>query len=83
MNKKTRLNLQLITAIGLVIIGCVLLICGFAVPPLGVIDSSVLVAYGEVCTFAGALFGVDYNYRYKIYINGKGSSDSEDESQQV
>ena len=49
-------------------------------PPLGVIDSSVLVAYGEVCTFAGALFGVDYNYRYKIHINGKGSSDSEDES---
>lgn len=83
MNKKTRLNLQLITAIGLVIIGCALLICGFVVPPLGVIDSSVLVAYGEVCTFAGALFGVDYNYRYKMHINGKGSSDSEDESQQV
>ena len=37
---------------------------GFTVPPLGVIDSSVLVAYGEVMTFAGALLGLDYKYRY-------------------
>lgn len=76
MNKKTRLNLQLIVAITLVIVGCALLIAGFIVPPLGTIDSSVLVAYGETCTFAGALFGVDYNYRYKIHINSKNSDDS-------
>ena len=78
MNKKTRLNLQLIVAITLVIVGCALLIAGFIVPPLGVIDSSILVAYGETCTFAGALFGVDYNYRYKIHINSKNSDDSYD-----
>lgn len=77
MDKKTRLNLQLISAITLVIVGCILLIFGFVVPPLGVIDSSVLVAFGETCTFAGALFGVDYNYSYKMYINGKGSSQIE------
>lgn len=76
MNKKTRLNLQLIVAITLVIVGCALLIAGFIVPPLGIIDSSILVAYGETCTFAGALFGVDYNYRYKIHINSKNSDDS-------
>lgn len=78
MNKKTRLNLQLIVAITLVIVGCALLIAGFIVPPLGIIDSSILVAYGETCTFAGALFGVDYNYRYKIHINSKNSDDSYD-----
>ncbi len=77
MNKKTRLNLQLLTAIVLVLVGCILLIFGFTVPPLGIIDSSVLVAFGETCTFAGALFGVDYNYRYKIHINSRNPEDSE------
>lgn len=77
MNKKTRLNVQLLSAVGLVIIGCALLIYGFVVPPLGVIDNSVLVAFGEICTFAGALFGVDYNYRYKIHTSDKNSKDSE------
>ena len=76
MNKKTRLNLQLMTAIILVVVGCALLIAGFIVPPLGIIDSSILVAYGETCTFARALFGVDYNYKYKIHINSKSEEDS-------
>ena len=76
MNKKTRLNLQLMTAIILVVIGCALLIAGFVVPPLGIIDNSILVAYGETCTFAGALFGVGYNYKYKIHINSKSEEDS-------
>jgi hypothetical protein len=49
----------------LVIVGCGLLIAGFVVAPLGVIDSSVLVAFGETSTFAGALFGVDYHYKQK------------------
>lgn len=77
MNKKTKLNLQLLAAIVLVLIGCILLISGFVVAPLGVIDSSVLVAFGESCTFAGALFGVDYNYRYKIHMHDKNPEDSE------
>ncbi len=67
----------MLSAVGLVTIGCALLIFGFVVPPLGIIDNSVLVAFGETCTFAGALFGVDYNYKYKIHINSKGSDDSE------
>lgn len=77
MNKKTGLNLQLLCAVGLVIIGGALLFFGFTVPPLGVIDNSVLVAFGETCTFAGALFGVDYNYKYKIHINDKSKKGSE------
>ena len=78
MNKKTMLNLQLLSAVGLVIVGCALLIFGFSVPPLGIIDNSVLVAFGETCTFAGALFGVDYNYKYKISVNSKNSKGSKD-----
>ena len=66
MSNNTKLNLQLITAVVLVIVGCGLLIAGFIVSPLGIIDSSVLTAFGETCTFGGALFGIDYTYRYKV-----------------
>jgi hypothetical protein len=47
----------------LVLVGVGLLIAGFCVVPVGVIDSSVLVAFGEISTFSGALFGVDYHYK--------------------
>lgn len=63
MTKEDKLNLQLISAAVLVIVGYGLLIGGFCVAPLGIIDSSILIAFGETCTFAGALFGVDYHYR--------------------
>lgn len=47
------------------ILGCALLVAGVAFPPAGEIDSSLLVAYGETLTFAGALIGIDYRYRYR------------------
>ena len=56
---------QLLSAILMIVIGCSLLIAGFVVPPLGVIDSSVLIAFGEILTFVGALFGIDYHYKSK------------------
>ena len=59
-------NIQLYIATILCISGLVLLYLGFWVPPQGEIHSSVLVAFGEVSTFAGALFGVDYKYRDKV-----------------
>ena len=71
MKNKSKMFTQLIAAIILVVVGCALLVFGFIVPPLGVIDSSVLVAFGETCTFAGALFGVDYHYRYKMHLKNE------------
>lgn len=70
---KKRLNVQLWVAVFLTVAGVVLLFCGFWVFPVGEIDNSVLVAYGEISTFAGALFGVDYSYkvRFKRYLNDK------------
>lgn len=59
------MRLQLIVATLLVLSGLVLLFCGFWVDPTGEIDGSVLVAFGEMCTFAGALFGVDYSYKLR------------------
>ena len=62
---KHKLTLQLICAVAMVVLGCSLLTAGFIVPPLGVIDSSVLIAFGEILTFVGALFGIDYHYKSK------------------
>lgn len=64
-----RLTVQLIIAILLTLSGIVLLFSGFWIDPQGLIDNSVLVAFGEICTFAGALFGVDYSYKFKIKNN--------------
>lgn len=55
----SKTTVQLITACVLVALGIGLLVVGFCVPPMGIIHGSVLTAFGEVCTFAGALFGVD------------------------
>lgn len=52
-------------AVLLCVAGLVLLFSAFWVDPRGKIDSSVLVAFGETCTFSGALFGVDYSYKIK------------------
>ncbi|KGN83643.1 MULTISPECIES: hypothetical protein [unclassified Porphyromonas] len=63
MERKPSLTPQIILAFVLASLGMALLFAGFFVPPLGGIEPSVLVAYGEVMTFAGALFGIDYHYR--------------------
>lgn len=58
--------MQLYIAVILTLSGITLLFMGFLVPPEGEIHSSVLVAFGEISTFAGALFGVDYRYKNKL-----------------
>ena len=66
-----RITVQLIIAILLTVSGIVLLFSGFWIDPQGLIDNSVLVAFGEISTFAGALFGVDYSYKIKKNENEK------------
>lgn len=51
---------------GLMLIGCALLIIGMMVPPVGVISSSVLIAYGEVGTLAASVLGIDAIYTNKL-----------------
>ncbi len=58
-------NIQLTLAVMLSLAGMVLLFLGFYSPPVGQISPSVLVAFGEVSTFSGALLGIDYHYRYR------------------
>lgn len=62
------LKAQLIIASIVTALGVGLFIAGFIVPPLGIIDNSVLVAGGEAFTFVGALVGVDYTYRFKSQV---------------
>ena len=79
MTKRDNLTVQLWVATALVICGILLLFAGFMVKPLGEIHNSILVAFGEMSTFSGALFGVDYNYRYKQIRDRK---DGEEDGQQ-
>ena len=58
-------NIQLITAAILAIGGLILLFCGVYIEPAGQIHDSLLIAFGETATFAGALMGIDYTYRFK------------------
>lgn len=55
--------MKIIIAAVLTIFGIALIIAAFVVPPTGIIDPTVLTAYGETLTFAGALFGIDSHYR--------------------
>ena len=57
--------LQLVTAAVLAIGGLALLYVGALLAPQGEIHESLLVGFGEVATFAGALFGIDYTYRWR------------------
>ena len=60
-----KLKIMLISAIVMVVMGCLLMIAGFIVPPTGEIHPSVLTAIGECLTFAGSVFGINTNYRLK------------------
>jgi branched-subunit amino acid permease len=64
---KDKLTIQLIIACLVTLAGLVLLFCGFWVSPTGEIHNSVLVGFGEAISFAGALLGIDYTYKYRIW----------------
>lgn len=74
--RKHRPTIQLIAAVLLIIVGCGLLIAGFVVPPPGEIHNSVLIAFGEILTFAGAVFGLKYHYEYGGSRHHENSSQS-------
>ncbi len=69
--EKIRLNIQLGIAVLVFLTGIGLLIAGFIIPPSGEIHNSVLVAFGEACTFCGAIIGVDYRYKFKKWVEEK------------
>ena len=56
---------QILLAVLLVCFGILLITAAFFVPPMGVIDPTVLTAFGEILTFAGEVIGIDYKPRIK------------------
>ena len=60
-------NVQIITAALMSIGGLGLLFCGICIEPQGEIHESLLIGFGEVATFAGALFGIDAAYSKKLW----------------
>lgn len=73
-------SLQLYTGVLLVVAGIALIAAGLLIPPGGEIHPSVLVAFGEIATFAAALMGVDYHYKYRIHeLESKAANNNENE----
>lgn len=67
LKEKQKLNIQFWLGVAMIVAGLTLLFMGFWTVPIGEISNSVLIAFGEVLTFVGSIFGIDYKYRYKIY----------------
>ena len=65
MNKSPENIAQLIIAAALTLAGIGLLYLGTLLAPQGEIHETILVAFGEVATFAGAIIGIDYRYKRK------------------
>lgn len=61
-------------AVLLALAGVALLFAGFLAPPHGEIHSSVLIAYGEVSSFAGSVLGFRWYYKSKSDLNSRGDA---------
>lgn len=72
-----RAKVELGLAIGLVIFGCLLITAAFFVPPTAEIHPSVLTAFGEILSFAGAVIGIDYSYK-KVELRHRSRQDEEE-----
>lgn len=75
---KQKIDIQLIIACIVTLAGLVLLFCGFWISPTGEVHNSVLVAFGEALSFAGALLGVDYTYKFKAWRDNRHQNKQED-----
>lgn len=78
MTAKRRYTIQFVLAWVIAFTGIALIFLSFFVPPLGIIHTSTLAAFGEILTFSGAVLGIDYSYR-KRQMNTKATEKDEDE----
>lgn len=65
MKRETKEDIQVWTAVGMLVSGVGLSIAGFLVEPLGIIHDSVLWFFAQCLLYAGSIFGVS------IYVTGK------------
>lgn len=65
MKRETKEDIQVWTAVGMLMAGVGLSTAGFFVAPLGIIHDSVLWFFAQCLLYAGSIFGVS------IYVTGK------------
>lgn len=65
MKRETKEDIQVWTAVGMLIAGVTMSFIGFFVEPVGVINDSVLWFFAQCLVYAGSIFGV------YIYVNGR------------
>ena len=65
MTREHRVNIQYISAVGMLISGVGLSVAGFIVSPLGEISDSVLWFAAQTMIYSGSVFGVS------VYVNDK------------
>jgi len=65
MTKETRTDIQVFTAVAMLVAGVGLSIAGFVVPPMGEISDSVLMFTAQCLVYAGSALGIN------VYINSK------------
>jgi len=58
-------EIQYLLALVMCTAGMVMIFLCVYIDPKGELDASILVAYGEILTFVGAIFGIDFKYRYQ------------------
>lgn len=64
INKTEMIKIWL--SVGLAIFGCILLLLGIFISPVGVIHNSVLISVGEVFTFSGSILGINAVYQGRL-----------------
>ena len=65
MNKESRKDIQVFTAVAMLVAGVGLSIAGFVVPPTWEISDSVLMFTAQCLVYAGSALGIN------VYINSK------------
>lgn len=70
LNKSVEL-IKIYLSVGLMVFGCCLVMMGFWVSPIGVLDNSILIIFGEISAFVGSVFGINmvYSSRHKKLEN--------------
>lgn len=85
MKRETKEDIQVWTAVGMLIAGVGLSVVGFLVTPLGIIHDSVLWFFAQCLIYAGSIFGVSIYVTGKVnkaITNFKQREESNDEQQQ-
>ena len=78
MTKETRTDIQIYSAIAMLMAGVALATAGFIVPPTGEISDSVLLFFAQCLIYAGSIFGVSI-YIHTKFAELKSEIDSKEE----